>query len=835
MTTAAEQDGWRELLSLLLSSSLEEDHVQTSALCRTFLDTYATAAGAENDNDGGADVPADVVATVRTTYVRSLLNLQDHAAVVEYCRSFRQASSSGGGGSGSGTGGEGRDVLHLRQEEAYAQYRLKNYAKARDLCRSALKAAGCDPDDLTTESAADGNAPLLGLMHVYGQALYRLHETRLASRVYRFLRSAVASDDEEMGEVMTNALAVVSANVTYCGSSAAGSADGAIGGDEDAILEQIDGNGVGRDYDYDLARNYANLLLLRATSASELARVVQLLRQAEEGGQIALDDEEEDQLTEEEVERELAPIRADLATAQQLLGDRQAASRAYFQLMQSGDPALQFVAKHNLAVLSSAANPAAALKQMPDLSDESVSSKLTPAQLRTVLLNRALLALANKKHDDARKALAALRAAVTGGGTKKARRKGAGSSAAAARQPVVPPAPPARKDVDGALWSSRTALVESELLRAERKAGEAAAVLRAAMEDLAAAEGALEDGSSDEAEAIQFGMAALALHKLEVDRQSALEPDVGSDDEVEEEEEEKDGNASPPLNPIDVLSGLPKAIMTRPAVLGALSSLYSQAGQEEKVAEIIDMLSSSSAAAADVGGSGDAETAKIKSSQYIKSGRYEDAIEVLRAALDGDANLSEETRMELTARLVQALSYVDPAEAEELVASLEDGEASVVVDGDELESRETPRLGKGGGVPAGAKIGGDFGGESQERNGKRQTILHRRARKRDTYLQKLEDEGRYDPDKPSKADPERWIPKAQRSYNRRGRRGRQRFVGAQGGGTGAGADRDAAKLDAAARAAAKREGIAYGPSKASTAHMEVAGGGASARRKGGRR
>ena len=835
------------MLSLLLSSSLEEDHVQTSALCRTFLDTYTAAGGAEtnNDNDGGGDVPAEVVATVRTTYVRSLLNLEDYAAVVEHCRSFRQTSSSG---VISSSGGGGGAVLHLRQEEAYAQYRLKNYAKARDACRSALKAVGCDPDDPTTVSAVeasvsttDGNASLLGLMHVYGQALYRLHETRLASRVYRYLRSEGAAgapgDEEEMGEVMTNALAVISANVTYCGSSAATGtclADVAIGGDEDAILEQIDGNGVGRDYNYDLARNYANLLLLRATSASDLQRVVQLLRQAEEGAQVALDDDEED-LTELEVEKELAPIRADLAAAQQLLGDRQAASRAYFNLTKSSDPALKFVAGHNLAVLSSATNAAAALKQMPDLSDDSVSSKLTPAQLRTVLLNRALLALANKKHDDARKALAALRAAVTGGGTKKARRKGAGSSAAAARQPVVPPAPPARKDVDGALWSSRTALVESELLRAERKAGEAAAVLRAAMEDLAAAEGALEDGSSDEAEAIQFGMAALALHKLEVDRQSALEPDVGSDDEVEEEEEEKDGNASPPLNPIDVLSGLPKAIMTRPAVLGALSSLYSQAGQEEKVAEIIDMLSSSSAAAADVGGSGDAETAKIKSSQYIKSGRYEDAIEVLRAALDGDANLSEETRMELTARLVQALSYVDPAEAEELVASLEDGEASVVVDGDELESRETPRLGKGGGVPAGAKIGGDFGGESQERNGKRQTTLHRRARKRDTYLQKLEDEGRYDPDKPSKADPERWIPKAQRSYNRRGRRGRQRFVGAQGGGTGAGADRDAAKLDAAARAAAKREGIAYGPSKASTAHMEVAGGGASARRKGGRR
>ena len=50
-----------------------------------------------------------------------------------------------------------------------------------------------------------------------------------------------------------------------------------------------------------------------------------------------------------------------------------------------------------------------------------------------------------------------------------------------------------------------------------------------------------------------------------------------------------------------------------------------------------------------------------------------------------------------------------------------------------------------------------------------------------------------------KPDPERWIPRKQRSYAKRGRRGRNKFVGAQG--SGMGGSKDDMKLDAAARAA----------------------------------
>lgn len=88
-------------------------------------------------------------------------------------------------------------------------------------------------------------------------------------------------------------------------------------------------------------------------------------------------------------------------------------------------------------------------------------------------------------------------------------------------------------------------------------------------------------------------------------------------------------------------------------------------------------------------------------------------------------------------------------------------------------------------------------------------------------MKKLQEEGRYNPDRPINPDPERWIPKSQRSYNKRGRRARTQWVGAQGIGSGAGADKDAAKLDAAARAAAKAQGIDRKNQSKSTAHLSV--------------
>ena len=111
----------------------------------------------------------------------------------------------------------------------------------------------------------------------------------------------------------------------------------------------------------------------------------------------------------------------------------------------------------------------------------------------------------------------------------------------------------------------------------------------------------------------------------------------------------------------------------------------------------------------------------------------------------------------------------------------------------------------------------------------KEAVLRQRAKKREAHLSKLQQEGKYNPDRPMKPDPERWIPKNQRSYAKRGRKGRHKFVGAQG--AGGGADKDAAKLDAAARAAAKAEGKDSASNKPSTAHLAVSSHGKIGRRR----
>jgi hypothetical protein len=116
---------------------------------------------------------------------------------------------------------------------------------------------------------------------------------------------------------------------------------------------------------------------------------------------------------------------------------------------------------------------------------------------------------------------------------------------------------------------------------------------------------------------------------------------------------------------------------------------------------------------------------------------------------------------------------------------------------------------------------------SERKKKNRESILRKRTKQREAYLSRLESEGLHDPSKPSlsKPDPERWIPKAQRSYNNRRGRGKYKNVGAQGGGAGPGMDRDSAKLDVAARVAAAKSGSGDGDGggvkQPSTANIKV--------------
>jgi signal recognition particle subunit SRP72 len=130
---------------------------------------------------------------------------------------------------------------------------------------------------------------------------------------------------------------------------------------------------------------------------------------------------------------------------------------------------------------------------------------------------------------------------------------------------------------------------------------------------------------------------------------------------------------------------------------------------------------------------------------------------------------------------------------------------------------------------------------SDRKKTNRESILRKRSKKREAYLSQLASEGLYDPNKTPlpMPDPERWIPKSQRSYNRRGGRGRGRFksnIGAQGGGAGPGMEKDAAKLDVAARIAAKSSSSGDGGDKQpSTANIKVSSSGIVRKGKGGKK
>lgn len=175
------------------------------------------------------------------------------------------------------------------------------------------------------------------------------------------------------------------------------------------------------------------------------------------------------------------------------------------------------------------------------------------------------------------------------------------------------------------------------------------------------------------------------------------------------------------------------------------------------------------------------------------------------------------------ARLVTALSHTDPEAAMELWS-----EASLHVatsdgmNGATLEQQELPRL-KTLSRP------NPEGSHNKPPKKSREQVLRRRAKQRDAHLSQLEAKGVYRRDRPTQPDPERWLPRVERSYGRKKRGGPKTHKGAQGGVS----EKDAARLDVAAR---QTEGASYSHSGApSTAHISATSGSTAGGRKAGRR
>ncbi|KAF4322524.1 hypothetical protein BBO99_00002945 [Phytophthora kernoviae] len=183
----------------------------------------------------------------------------------------------------------------------------------------------------------------------------------------------------------------------------------------------------------------------------------------------------------------------------------------------------------------------------------------------------------------------------------------------------------------------------------------------------------------------------------------------------------------------------------------------------------------------------------------IQKKQYREAADAYLELLEGETAgaLDRDLRLRSMASLVVALSFCDAEAAEARCTMLPTVEESGV-DPSELE-KEAPRSNR-----LAVKFAEDKKNERKRAAKSPESISRKRAKRREAYLTNL----RARPDYNASIglvnpDPERWIPRKQRSHGKRGRRGRNRFVGAQGAGMGT--EKDALKLDAAARAARKAE------------------------------
>lgn len=255
---------------------------------------------------------------------------------------------------------------------------------------------------------------------------------------------------------------------------------------------------------------------------------------------------------------------------------------------------------------------------------------------------------------------------------------------------------------------------------------------------------------------------------------------------------------------IKVLTELHDTIGNKPAVVATMAALFHAAGSETKAAELLQSVDDDQVVA---------EFAMSQANYQYAAELYE------RSAAASDDPV-------VKARWIRALSYTDPEKAvqlwsemsPDLVVSDDDDDG---VNGAELEVKElrlkstmVRRTSDGLATTVDA---------TKKSKKSHAAVLRRRARKRETYLAELAKKGA-SPLVAAVPDPERWIPKYERSNARRRKNRGPHHKGAQGGVS----EKDAAKLDVVARQAARASGETD-PASRSTAHLTVSGGGRKAK------
>ncbi|XP_025937902.1 signal recognition particle subunit SRP72 isoform X1 [Apteryx rowi] len=249
-------------------------------------------------------------------------------------------------------------------EKAYCEYRLNRI-------ENALK---------TIQSASQQTDKLKEL---YGQVLYRLERYDDCLAAYRDLIRN--SQDEYEEERKTNLSAVVAAQSTW----------------ERVVPEDL---GL-REATYELCYNTACALI----GQGKLNEAMKKLQKAEELCRQSLSEDSRD-VTEEDIEAELAIIHGQMAYIMQLQGRTEDALQLYNQIikLKPTDVGLLAVIANNIITINKDQNVFDSKKKVKLTNAEGVEHKLSKKQLQAIEFNKALLAMYTNQADQCRKLSASL-------------------------------------------------------------------------------------------------------------------------------------------------------------------------------------------------------------------------------------------------------------------------------------------------------------------------------------------------------------------------------------------------------------------------------------------
>ncbi|KAI9206477.1 uncharacterized protein BJ171DRAFT_497988 [Polychytrium aggregatum] len=265
----------------------------------------------------------------------------------------------------------------LLYERAYCLYRLSSLEESLDLVRSF--------------SAKDGSPDQFNhFRHLEGQILFKLERYAEALELYPEIVSATEESDPYYQEVLSNLAAVEAATAI------AASSDSCEPGPSQ--YQEVSEKSI-----YELSFNQACKSIASGDYDDAERRLVSARAQCRK----SLQDED---YSEEEIEREISPIALQLACVYQLQGRTEEASEIYTGILKSDID--------DVAVIAIASNNMMAIKKDHDLFESSklykqttapaLKAKFTSPQKEIVAMNGALLSLHMKKTAAARDSARAL-------------------------------------------------------------------------------------------------------------------------------------------------------------------------------------------------------------------------------------------------------------------------------------------------------------------------------------------------------------------------------------------------------------------------------------------